>query len=217
MREEVLAEALTRNLPAFQRFFDAAAFCNGQIVNYQNIAREVGVAANTVRGYFEILAETLIGVWLPAWRRRAKRRVILAPRFWFFDVGLVNELTRRGTLQPGSSEYGTAFEHFVFMELRAWAAYSRRGCALAYWRTASGIEVDFILGDGDVAIEVKSTESPTFDHLRGLRAWKEEHPQSRCILVARNEVARRTSDGIEILPWQNFLHQLWADNLTPSA
>jgi predicted AAA+ superfamily ATPase len=213
LREEILAEALTRNLPAFQRFFEAAALCNGQIINYQNIAREIGVAANTVRAYFEILIDTLIGVWLPAWRKRAKRRVIQAPRFYFFDVGLVNELAHRGELIPGSIEYGAAFEHFLFMELRAWIAYSGASVSLSYWRTASGIEVDFILGDGQMAIEVKSSENPTTDHLKGLRAWKEEHPHSHCILVARNDRPRRTSDGIEILPWQNFLQLLWSGAL----
>jgi hypothetical protein len=106
LREEILAEALTRNLPAFQRFLEAAAFSNGQIVNAATIAREVGVAANTVRGYFEILVDTLIATWVPAWTKRAKRRVIQAPRFWFFDVGIVNELTHRGQLSPGSTDFG---------------------------------------------------------------------------------------------------------------
>ncbi|MFM8433916.1 MAG: ATP-binding protein [Planctomycetia bacterium] len=149
LREEVLAEALTRNLPAFQRFLEAAALSNGQIVNAATISREIGVAANTVRGYFDILVDTLIATWLPAWTKRTKRRVIQAPRFWFFDVGIVNELARRGMISPGSTDYGAAFEHFIFMELRAHATYSPRdtGLPVSYWRTASGIEVDFILGN----------------------------------------------------------------------
>lgn len=211
LREEVLAEALTRNLPAFQRFLEAAALSNGQIVNSATIAREIGVSANTVRGYFDILVDTLVATWVPAWTRRTKRRVIQAPRFWFFDVGVVNELTRRGTLVPGSTDFGAAFEHLIFMELRAHATYLPRGTGLpvCYWRTASGIEVDFILGDAEVAVEVKSTDRPTTDHLKGLRAWREEHPQSRCILVCRASRARRSEDGIEILPWREFLASLW--------
>lgn len=211
LREEVLAEALTRNLPAFQRFLEAAALSNGQIVNSATIAREIGVSANTVRGYFDILVDTLVAAWLPAWTKRAKRRVIQAPRFYFFDVGLVNELTHRGPLAPGSSDFGAAFEHFIFMELRAHATYARLGSGLpvSYWRTASGIEVDFILGNAKVAIEVKSTDRPTTDHLKGLRAWREEHPSSRCILVCRCPRSRRTEAGIDILPWQEFLHHLW--------
>ena len=211
LREEVLAEALTRNLPAFQKFLQSAAFSNGQIVNAATIAREIGVAANTVRGYFDILVDTLVATWVPAWTKRAKRRVIQAPRFWFFDVGIVNELTRRGPLAPGSTDFGTAFEHFIFMELRAHRAYAPRdvGLPVSYWRTASGIEVDFILGNAAVAIEVKATETPTTDHLKGLRAWREEHPKSRCLLVCRTSRERRTDDGIEILPWRDFLRRLW--------
>jgi len=215
LREEVLAEALTRNLPAFQRFLEAAAFSNGQIVNHATIAREIGVAANTVRGYFEILVDTLLATWVPAWTKKTKRRVIQAPRFWFFDVGVVNELTHRAPLTPGSTDYGAAFEHFIFMELRAHAVYAApsHGLPVSYWRTASGIEVDFILGNAEVAVEVKSTDRPGSDHLKGLRAWREEHPRSRCILVSRAPRSRRTEDGIEILPWQEFLRLLWRDDI----
>lgn len=214
LREEVLAEALTRNLPAFQRFLEAAAFSNGQIVNFTTISREIGVAANTVRGYFEVLVDTLIATWVPAWTKRAKRRVIESPRLFFFDVGIVNDLAHRSGMKPGSAEYGAAFEHFIFMELRAHSSY-RGGCPIAYWRTASGLEVDFILGDGSVAIEVKSSDNITSDHLRGLRAWKEEHPKSRCILVSRAPRARMTEDKIEILPWKVFLTTLWEGGITP--
>lgn len=215
LREEVLAEALTRNLPAFQRFLDVAALCNGQIVNYTSVAREVGIAANTVRSYFEVLVDTLIGTWLPAWIKRPKRRVIQSPRFWFFDVGLVNDLARRRAVVPGSTEFGAAFEHFVFMELRAHASYRGDGYPLSYWRTASGYEVDFVLGDAELAIEAKSSENPTANHLTGLRAWREEHPASRCLLVSRVARARTTDDGIEILPVTSFLRRLWAGEFQP--
>ena len=209
LREEILAEALTRNLPAFQRFLEVASFSNGQIVNYASAAREVGVASNTIRGYFEILTDTLVGCWVPAWRKRAKRRVIESPRFYYFDVGLVNELAKRGKLLPGSTEFGAAFEHFIFMELRAHSSYSGKEYPISYWRTASGLEIDFILGDNDIAIEVKSSENPTSDHLKGLRAFREEHKPRRSILISRVARPRRTNDGIEILPWQNFLKILW--------
>jgi predicted AAA+ superfamily ATPase len=213
LREEVLAESLTRNLPAFQRFLEVAALTHAQVVNLANIAREVGLSAPTIRSYFEILTDTLLGVWVPAWRKRAKRRVVEAPRFYFFDVGVVNELARRGELKPGSSEFGAAFEHFLWMELRAHAAYRGGGYPIAYWRTSSGFEVDFILADGSVAIEVKSTEQPTIDHLKGLRAWKEEQKSRRHLLVCRAPRARRTEDGIDILPWQVFLKRLWNDEI----
>lgn len=213
LREEVLAESLTRNLPAFQRFLELAALSNGQVVNYTNIAREVGLSAPSIRAYFEILTDTLVGCWVPAWRKRAKRRVVESPRFYFFDVGLVNDLARRGTLKPGSAEFGAAFEHLMFMEIRAHAAYRGNRYPVAYWRTSSGFEVDFILGDGAVAIEVKSTDNPTLDHLRGLRAWRDEQSSRRCLLVSRVARPRQTAEGIEILPWQAFLRQLWDGDL----
>lgn len=215
LAEEVLAEALTRNLPAFQRVLEAAALGNGQIINFTSIGRETGVAANTVRGYFEILVDTLVATWEPAWRRRVKRRVIQAPRFYFFDVALVNDLAHRSELLPGSAEFGAAFEHFIFLELRAHSSYRGGGYEIAYWRTASGIEVDFILGDAAVAIEVKSTESPASDHLKGLRAWKEEQPTSRCHLICRVDRRRRTEDGIDIWPWREFLASLWDGEIHP--
>jgi predicted AAA+ superfamily ATPase len=216
LREEVLAEALSRNLPSFQRFLEAAALSNGQLVNYASFAREVGVAANTVRSWFEVLVDTLIGVWLPAWRKRPKRRVIESPRFYFFDIGLVNELAHRGALRPGSADFGAAFEHFVFMELRAFSSYRRDKRALSYWRTTSGFEVDFVVGDAEVAIEAKASETVTSDHLRGLRAWREEHRSSRCMLVCRVPRARVTEDGIEVLPIATFLRRLWAGELHAS-
>jgi uncharacterized protein len=213
LREEILAEALTRNLPAFQRFLDAAAFSNGQMTNAASIAREIGISANTVRGYFDILTDTLIASWLPAWRKRPKRRVIEAPRFYFFDVGLVNELSRRGPLRAGSAEFGAAFEHFIFMELTAHSSYLGGNYPLAYWRTTSGLEVDLIIGDGHTALEIKSTEHPTSDHLKGLRAYREDYQPKQSILVCRAPRPRVTEDDIKILPWQTFLSHLWSGEL----
>lgn len=210
LREEIMAESLVRSLPAFHHFLHIAALSNGQPIQFSSIAREVGISAPGVRGYFEILVDTLFGTWVPAFQKRQKRRVVAAPRFYFFDISVVNDLARRSTLLPGSAEFGAAFEHYIFMELHASLTYSRDLRPLAYWRTSSGIEVDFILGDGETAIEVKSTDTPTSDHLKGLRAWKEDNPQSRTILVCNVPRARRTQDAIEILPLRDFLDKLWS-------
>lgn len=210
LREEIAAESLVRNLPTFQRFLEIAALSNGESIQFASIAREVGLSAPGVRGYFEILTDTLIGDWVPAFQKRRKRRLVAAPRFYFFDIALVNDLARRGEIKAGSAEFGRAFEHFLFMELRAWHGYRGDRREISYWRTTSGLEVDFILGDGEVAIEVKSTENPQADHLRGLRAWREEYPESRAICVCRAPRSRKTEDGIDILPWSIFLEQLWS-------
>jgi len=213
LREEILAESLVRSLPQFQRFLEVAALSNGQPIQFASIAREVGLSAPGVRGYFEILTDTLFGAWVPAYQKRQKRRIIAAPRFYFFDVAIVNDLGKRGGLLPGSAAFGSAFEHFLFMELQAHKVYRRDIRQISYWRTSSGAEVDFIVGDAEVAIEVKSTDNPTSDQLRGLRSWKEDHPGSRCILVSRVSQKRQTTDHIDILPWQEFLDNLWSGKI----
>ena len=209
LREEVLAEGVARNLPAFHRFLEIAAFSNGQVVNFTSIAREVGAAANTVRGWFAILVDTLVGVWVPAWRKRAKRRVVESPRFYFFDVGIMGELAKRRPVRPGTPAFGDAIEHLVFMELRAHASYRAANRRISYWRTTAGHEVDFVLGDAEIAVEVKATDAPNDNHMHGLRAWREEHPASRCLLVSPAPRARTTKDGIEVLPIETFFERLW--------
>lgn len=215
LKEEIAAEALTRNIPAFGRFLEIAALSNGEIINFANIANECGVSAPTVKGYYQILEDTLIGRTLPASKKRAKRRLIRAPKFYFFDIGVVAHLTRRGTVSRGSELFGRVFEHFVYLEILAHSSYSGVFYPLAYWRTASQIEVDFILGDHEIAVEVKSTAEAKAHHLKNLRAFKDEHPSSRCILVSLDARPRRTQDGIEILPWRDFLEQLWAGKILP--
>jgi predicted AAA+ superfamily ATPase len=209
LREEIYAESLVRNLPSFQRFLEVAALMNGEIVNYTTIAREVGTSAPTVRGYFEILTDTLLGTFVPAFQKRAKRRVVQAPKFYLFDVGVVNELTRQGQVLPGSALFGKTFEQFILQELRAHASYTGLYYPVAYWRTSSGFEVDFVLAQGEVVVEVKSSANPTADHLKGIRAFKEEFRAHRYLVVSLVARARRTEDGIEVLPWHDFLSQLW--------
>ena len=209
LREEVAAEGLVRNLPAFSGFLDAAALSDGEMVNFSNIARECGVSSPTAKAYFEILNDTLLGRWLTAYRKRRKRRVIGAPKFYFADVGVVNRLIRRGELTPGSPLYGKAFENWVFHELSAGIEYQEWDLELTYWRLPSGIEVDFVLGDMEVAVEAKASARITRDHLRGLRTLVEEHPGvRRRIVVCLEPRARRTDDGIDILPVADFIRRL---------
>lgn len=209
LKEEIVAEALTRNIPAFSRFLEAAALSNGEILNYTNIARECGVSSPTVKEYFQILEDTLIGRQLPAFRKRKKRRLISGPKFYFFDLAPVIHLTRRGKVVPGSELFGRAFEHYIWMEITAHSSYSELFYPISYWRTSSGFEVDFVLGDHEIAIEVKSTELANATHLKGLRTFNEEYSIRRSILVSLDPVPRKTEDQIEILPWQVFLTQLW--------
>ena len=208
LKEEIVAEALTRNIPAFNRFLEAAALTNGEIVNYTNIARECGVSGPTVKEYFQILEDTLTGRILPAFRKRRKRRVVMSPKFFFFDLAPVIHLARRGRVSPGSELFGRAFEHFLWMEINAHASYSERFYPITFWRTSSGLEVDFILGDHEIAVEIKSARAVNHNHLRGLRRFGEEYTTRRRIVVALEPKPRKTADGIEILPWRVFLEAL---------
>ncbi len=213
LKEEIAAEALTRNIPAFSRFLEVAALSNGEILNYSNIARECGISSPTVKEYFQILEETLIGRQLPAFRKRKKRRLVTSPKFYFFDLSPVIHFSRRGKVVPGSELFGRAFEHYIWMEIVAHSGYSELFYPISYWRTASGFEVDFIIGDHEIAIEVKATELAHTTHLKGLRRFKEEYSARRSILVSLDAKPRMTEDGIEILPWQIFLEQLWGGEI----
>ena len=208
LQQEIEAEAMTRNLNSFSRFLEAAAITDGEMVNYNNIATDCGMSANTVKGYFEILQDTMIGYMLPAFGKVQKRRIIKAPKFYFFDVGIVNYLCNRRKMEPGSADFGHALEHLVFQELVAYLSYTRSRKGLSYWRTASGYEVDLVYGDAEVAIEVKSTQEIQSRHLKGLKAFSEEHPSTRPIVVSL-DVAQRMMNQVEIWPVQQFLAALW--------
>jgi predicted AAA+ superfamily ATPase len=214
LKEEVAAEALVRNLPVFSAFLNVAVLSDTELVNFSTIARDCGVSSHTIKEYFQILEDTLLGRWLPAYTKRPKRRVIGAPKFYFSDVGVVNHLARRGVLRPGAELYGKAFENWVFHELSAHNAYAEAFANLSYWRLASGIEVDFVIDDMQVAIEAKATSKVTTDHLRGLRSLAEDQPRTRQrVVVCLEPKSRRTEDGILILPAREFCKRLNAGEL----
>ena len=214
LKEEIAAEALVRNLPAFSNFLSAASLSDAELINYATIARECGISGPAVKEYFQILVDTMLGRFLEAWRKRPKRRVIGASKFYFSDVGVVNTLAKRGKLMPGSELFGKAFENWVFHELCAHQSYSGMDYDLSYWRLASGIEVDFIVGDMTLAIEAKSSAKITSDHLHGLREIIKDHPKlKRRVLVSLEERPRKTEDGIEILPYSVFTKHLWSGSL----
>lgn len=211
LREEIAAEGAVRDLPTFSDFLDAAALSDGGIVNFSNIARECGISSHTVRAYFGILEDTLLGSWLPAYRRRPKRRVIQAPKFYFTDVGVVNRLARRGRLERGSEAYGHAFENWVHHELAAFTSYTGYDGTLSHWRLAGGTEVDFVLGDMELAVEAKASPRVSRQHLKGLRSLVQDHPQvGRRVVVCLEARARRTDDGIDVLPPETFVRRLWS-------
>lgn len=212
LKEEIAAEGLVRNLPSFADFLEAAALADTEMVRFSNVAQDCGVSSQTVRAYYEILEDTLLGRWLPAWRKRPKRRVARTPKFYFSDVGVVNRLARRGELFAGSELFGKAFESWLCHEISAYLAYTRSEERLSYWRLAGGAEVDFIVGDMRIAIEAKGAARLGARHLKGLRTLAQDHPEvQRRIVVCLEPRALKTDDGIEILPVRPFLDRLWAD------
>jgi predicted AAA+ superfamily ATPase len=210
IKVEIIDESVTRNIPAFSRFLEIVGLCHGQQTNYANFARETGVSASTVRNYFQILEDTLLGFTLEPWRKRKKRRLVETAKFYLFDIGVANQLHPEGhTVAAGSDRFGRAFEHFILNEVRAYLEYEQLDIPISYWRTSSGFEVDLIVGNMDLAVECKSARDIRTDDLRGVRALLEEQKPKRTIVVSRMDRSRTTIKGIEISPWRDFCCNLW--------
>jgi predicted AAA+ superfamily ATPase len=208
LHEEIREEALSRNLKSFSRFLEVAAMSNGEMIVYKNIAQDCGIDHRTVKDYFEILKDTLIGYLIPGFTATVKRRAILSPKFYFFDVGIANYLLNRKNILPGTEIFGRSFEHFIIQELIAYLSYTQSIESITYWRTSSGYEVDAIIGNGRIAIEIKSTDEVKSRHLKGLKAFTEDFPQARAIVVSLDKYSR-IMNGVEIIPAELFLKSLW--------
>lgn len=205
LQQEVVAEGSARNIPAFSRFLHVAALCNGTVVNFTNVANDAQVPRTTVYEYFEVLKDTLILHELPAWQRSTKRKPLVSSKFYFFDIGVAGFLQGR-RFAPGTAEYGEAFETYIAHELRAYRDYNS-GDALSFWRSASGFEVDFILGD-HTAVEVKAKQTIGPQDLKALVALSEEKKLKRYLCVSL-EPRKRTTGAIQIVPYEEFLDALW--------
>lgn len=212
LKEEVLDEALVRNLPAFSRFLELAADQSGMQVNYTNIASETGVRSKTVREYYRVLEDTLLAFALPPYLKSMRKRLTTHPVFYLFDVGVVNALCGRleAGLTPGTPLYGKLFEHFVMLELRRLVGYREKEWGLYYWRTAHGAEVDLVLDTGHklLAVEIKSGTTVRPQELHGLGSFRADYPQSECLCVCRAD-RPHTVNGIRCLPWRDFFAELF--------
>jgi predicted AAA+ superfamily ATPase len=200
---------LTRNIPAFSRFFDAMGYSHGELTNYANIARDCGIDAKTVKEYYQILVDTLLGTMIEPFMRRQDRQVITkAGKFCLFDVGVAGAITQRRISQERGDQFGKAFEHFILMEILAHRAYKELDYDLNFWRTKSGLEVDFVLGRGEVAVEVKGASRIDSSDLRPIKAFLQEYRPARTFVVC-NEQRSRVHEGVHIIPWREFLEMLW--------
>ncbi len=206
LQQEVVAEGATRNVPAFSRFLRVAALSNGTVVNFTSVANDAQVPRTTVYEYFEILKDTLVLEELPAWRGSKTRKPIASSKYYFFDVGVVGALQGR-QFRLGTPGAGEALETYLLHELTCYRDY-QSGEPLAYWRSTSGFEVDFLLGD-HTAVELKAKSNIAARDLKSLRALAEEGVFKRLILVSL-EAKPRQVEGISILPLSIFLDTLWA-------
>lgn len=206
LQQEIVAEGLTRNVPAFSRFLRVAAFCNGTIVNFTNVSNDSQVARTTIYEYFKILKDTLILSELPAWRKSKKRKPLASSKYYFFDVGVAASLQGR-EFRWGTPEFGGAFETYLMHELSCYSDYAS-GEPLSYWRSASGFEVDFVIGD-HTAVEAKAKENVSPADIKSLKAIAEENKLKRYICVSLESRRRKLGD-ITILPVNEFINGLWS-------
>jgi len=216
LKEEIVAEALVRNLNSFSDFLEKAALSDTELIVLDSFARDVGISASTIKEYFSILCDTLFGYYLPAYKKKPKRRTISAPKFYFGNIAIVNHLAQRGYLEPKSPLFGKAFENWIAHELRAYNSYYDKFQNISYWRLTTGVEVDFIVGSTEIVLACEAKASPNIhaDHLKGLRELSKEYSNIRKkVVVSLEDFSKTTDDGIEILSVNDFRASLWSGKL----
>ena len=212
LKEEIIEEALVQNVDEFVRFMEVAAIMDGEILNYENVASDCEVSANTVKAYYKILVDTLLGFEVPAYRKVIKRKLYKSPRFYYFDVGVANHLTKRYHLAPKTPEYGHAFEHLIMQEIVAYLGYTNSDEELTYWHTYENLEVDAVIGDARVAIDIKSKEHIDHDDKKGVTEFAKEHPDTKQIIVSKDRISRRSGD-VDLYYVTDFFKALWAGEI----
>lgn len=210
LAEEIRAESLVRNLGSFSRFLEVAALAAGQVTNVSGVARDAGVARDTVRGYFDVLTDTLIGSWLPAWRPRAKIKETALPKFYWFDPGVLRAAAGGFDNAVPADFEGVLLEHLVLHELRAYMHYANVKGSLGYWATPGGTEVDFVYSRGGrtVGIEVKHSRTWQSRFLKGLKSLGEARPVEGWVVYRGRE--ELVMDGTRVMPVAAFLRRLHA-------
>ena len=212
LKEEIIEEALVQNVDEFVRFMEVAAIMDGEILNYENVASDCEVSANTVKAYYKILVDTLLGFEVPAYKKVIKRKLYKSPRFYYSDVGIANHLTKRYHLAPKTPEYGHAFEHLIMQEIVAYLGYTNSDEELSYWHTYENLEVDAVIGDARVAIEIKSKEHIDHNDKKGVTEFAKEHPLAKQIIVSKDRISRRSGD-VDLYYVTDFFKALWAGKI----
>ncbi len=208
LKEEIQAEGLVKKIPAFSQFLQLAASTSGELLNFTSISNETGVSSKTIKEYYSILEDTLVGFMVEPWIKSIQRKPIQTGKFYFFDTGVKNTLTNTRDFSEKSDLWGKSFEHFIAMELRAYLSYQLKNkYRLQFWRSTSQFEVDFVI-DNQVAIEVKATNKLKNENFKGLRALIDENKFKKYYLIS-NDPNERIHANIICLPWKKFLADLW--------
>lgn len=207
LKEEIAQEALVRNLASFNRFLELASSESGNIINYSTIAREIGLSSNCIKGYYQILEDTLISLTLPPFTTSMRKKITRHPKVFLFDTGVINAFTRRLSVEliPGTELYGRLFEHFIILELHRLIHYSKRDIRMSFLKSHSGMEIDLILEEQDIliAVEIKSSANPHTSDSKNLRNFRKEFPKARLYLVCTTPRPYEIN-GVQILPWKDF-------------
>ncbi|MDQ2995160.1 MAG: DUF4143 domain-containing protein, partial [Pseudomonadota bacterium] len=215
LREEIWEEQVIKTLAPFRKFLEVAAQCNGKIVNFSNIAREVGIDDKTAKAYFEILDDTLIGFFLEPHHNSVRKQVSGKPKFYFLDTGLTRALARQldVPLRPGTHAYGNAFEHYVITEIMRLASYLRRQYKFSYLRTSDDVEVDLIIerpGEPTIYIEIKSTDHIQSSMLTYFKRITSDAKNVEAICLSNDPFAKKF-DHVIALPWQEGIKKIFGD------
>ena len=213
LAEEIMASAFVRKIENYSRFLEFAALSSGQVLNFENLASDAMIPGRTIKDYYQLLEETLIGFQLRPFRKKNSRKEISTSKFYFFDTGVLNAFIKRKNIKEKTPEFGELFEHFIFHEIKKYQSINRLDWDLEFWRTHRQQEIDFVLNSGEILIEVKATKKLTNDHIKILRDYKSEFQNcKRRIVVCRVE-KKEIIDGIEIYPWDQFIIELWSNKI----
>jgi predicted AAA+ superfamily ATPase len=214
LKEEILDEAIVRNIGAFSRFLDIAADQSGKIVNFSTIARDTGVSSKTIKGYYQILEDTLIAVKMEPYLKSARRRLTMHPKYYLFDLGVINAATGRGSVSPvkGTTTYGTLFEHFVILETYRLIHYAEKPYRMYHWRSSHGAEVDMIIETADTlwAIEIKSSPTVSSGNLTGLKSFMKDYSKAEPLCVSTCDKPYMAG-AVPIIPWKYLFKKDFLD------
>lgn len=212
IQEEILSEQLVRHIEPFRRFINIAAQMNGQIINYSKIARDIGSTDVSVKSNFQLLEDTMLGFFLPAYHSSIRKQQRSAPKFYLFDIGVQRAITKSLTvaLPPQTYAYGKAFEHFIILEFIRQSSYLRNDFSFSYLKSTEQLEVDLLIerpGKPIVILEIKSTNKVTDEHVKALIRLRDDFPGCEAICIS-NDPFEKTLNGVSCLPWQKAFEQI---------